>query len=58
MVYYEDSKQVMKISRICQIAPLKIRGARGVMRIVEITPLSPPYSKGDVEGDIRKLSTL
>jgi hypothetical protein len=34
------------------IAPLKIRGDRGVMKIMEITPFIPPYFKGDIgEGD-------
>jgi len=41
----------MKLSRtchvsFCQITPLKIRGARGVM---EITPFIPPYIKGEIE---------
>jgi hypothetical protein len=30
------------------IAPLKIRGDRGVMKIMEITPFIPPYFKGDI----------
>jgi hypothetical protein len=29
-------------------SPLKIRGARGVMKIMEITPFNPPYFKGEV----------
>jgi len=30
--------------------PLKIRGARGVMRVgvMEVTPYYPPYSKGEI----------
>jgi len=29
--------------------PLKIRGVRGVMKVMEITPLNPPYFKGEIE---------
>jgi len=30
--------------------PLKIRGAGGVMKTVEVTPFNPPYSKGEISG--------
>jgi len=33
------------------IAPLKIRGVRGVMRTMAITPFSPPYFKGEIYGE-------
>ena len=33
-----------------KIAPLKIRGAKGVMEIIEVTPFHPPYFKGEVWG--------
>ena len=43
----------MKLGKTCQVSfcqnsPLKIRGARGV---IEITPLYPPYFKGEIEGE-------
>jgi hypothetical protein len=28
--------------------PLKIRGVRGVMRIMAVTPFNPPYFKGEI----------
>jgi hypothetical protein len=31
-----------------QNPPLKVRGIRGVMRIMEVTPYYPPYFKGDI----------
>jgi len=31
------------------ITPLKIRGVRGVMKIMEITPFNPPYFKGEIQ---------
>jgi len=30
-------------------SPLKIRGVRGVMKIMEITPFNPPYFKGEIQ---------
>jgi len=30
------------------LTPLKIRGAKGVMGIMEITPFIPPYFKGEI----------
>lgn len=44
----------MKPSRTCQIScckipPLKIRGVEGSYEVMEITPLCPPYSKGEIE---------
>jgi hypothetical protein len=29
-------------------SPLKVRGARGVMKTMEVTPFSPPYFKGEI----------
>jgi len=64
----------MKLSRTrqvgcCDIPPLKIRGARGVMKNYGNNPLYPPYFKaegdgenpyfkGDVEADTSKRSSL
>jgi len=33
-----------------EFSPLKIRGARGVMKIVEITPFIPLTLRGTVKG--------
>jgi len=38
-----------------KIPPLKIRGARGVMKIMEVTPCVPPYFKG---GDLLEEGVL
>jgi hypothetical protein len=40
----------LDFKRLFQNSPLKIRGARGVMKIMKITPFIPPYFKGDSGG--------
>jgi hypothetical protein len=39
-----------RFSNFAGISPLKIRGARGVMKIIQITPSNPPYLKGETKG--------
>jgi len=51
MVYYEEAELFMKLSRtyqisFCEISPLKIRGDRGVMEVMEVTPCVPLTLRG------------
>jgi len=40
--------QIRKLTGFSTVSPLKIRGERGVMKIMEITPFDPPYLKGEM----------
>jgi hypothetical protein len=40
----------LDFSRLFQSPPLKIRGARGVMKTMEITPFIPLTLRGTVKG--------
>jgi len=62
MVYYEKAEQLVKLRRtsqvsFCQNSPLKIRGVRGSYGYGN-NPLYPPYFKGDIEEDRRRLNNL
>jgi hypothetical protein len=50
----------MKISKSCQITPLKVRGARGVMEVTPCVPLilRGRFGEGNVEGLTRERSSL
>jgi hypothetical protein len=43
----------LDLTRLFQNSPLKIRGARGVMKIMKITPFIPLKVRGTAEGRSR-----